>query len=164
MPVYKPRFFPNVASFRLLLSVSNIPRSHGPFWTVFVQNPALLHRIDAWGAGISVAFLFGFMWNPGIIGISPGGVWTLGGSALGLFLVSVFRFARNPAFFLRDLGLLNVGYFFLSLGVLTPRFSQLTPWGIGYFSVELSLVLGLAWVEFQVWKSLSSQSKQGFKT
>jgi len=119
----------------------------------FVMHPRKLLVVDAGGAALS-AFLLGVVLVrfEGFFGIPSPTLYLLAAVPCG-FVVWDVVFAsahRNKALGLRGIALLNSAYCLLSLGLMVTHLEVVTIWGWAYVLGELGLVLGLAWLEWQV--------------
>lgn len=120
----------------------------------FLNTPKTLFLIDGIGAIVS-AIMLGLIlpYYKSYIGMPTYILQWLALAAVGFAIYSLTCFIINPtrwSFFLKIIGLINLTYCVVSLGILFQHYSQLTAIGIAYFVLEKIIVLSIATVELKV--------------
>ncbi|MEO1713346.1 MAG: hypothetical protein AAFU60_08435 [Bacteroidota bacterium] len=139
-----------------------------PFQSIidrFIETPRPLFLIDAAGAAVS-AFLLGvvLVYFQPFFGIPLSTLYLL--AVIPCFfmvydLVGYFT-NRNAHILLGRVARLNVFYCLLSLSMMFADYALITVWGWVYVLGEISIVLPLAWIEWQVVKGLRNPQERAY--
>lgn len=118
------------------------------------QHPRRLFFVDAVGAFLTAFFLFAIL-RPfhEHIGMPPMVLAWLAAIALGFFIYSstcCLLCNRRFRLFIRIIAIANLLYCAATFGLVLFYFPQMTVLGIGYFLIEIVLVLMLVYMEFKV--------------
>lgn len=123
------------------------------------KRPKILFLIDAIGALLSACLLFIVLINfSEYFGMPEIILRRLATTALLLCLYSslcALSLRRNFKIFIRVIGIANLLYCALTLGLVVVYYSDLTNLGIAYFLGEILIICGIACLELTVAKSLS---------
>ena len=116
-------------------------------------NPRTLFLIDGLGALVS-ALLLGvvLVQLESFIGMPIAVLYYLAGAALLFFLYSLscyWWFPNKWRPFLRAIAIVNLIYCLITLGLTIYFFDQLSFWGLGYFLIEIIIIVVLAIIELK---------------
>lgn len=126
---------------------------------LLTKRPTLLFLIDAIGALLSACLLYVVLINfSKYFGMPEIILKRLSAIALLLCLYSslcAFFLRTNFKVFVRVIGIANLLYCALTLGLVIIYYSDLTNLGIAYFWGEILVICGIAYLELSVAKLLS---------
>ncbi|MFK8005440.1 MAG: hypothetical protein AB8H03_03680 [Saprospiraceae bacterium] len=119
-----------------------------------ISNPKLMFLIDGLGAVLSV-FLLGvvLVQLENLIGMPSKTLYVLAGIA-GFFVVfsffCAFRIKKNWRLFLKVIAFFNLSYCLLTFSLVLFHQAHLTTLGVGYFLLEIIIIVSLSIFEFKV--------------
>ena len=123
-----------------------------------------LFLIDSLGAILTAFFLFVMMRQFNEYFGMPKTILTLLSVIAGVFCVfstACFLFLKgNWTPFIRLIGFANLLYCMLTIGLLIKHYSLLTIIGTAYFLIEILIICGLSYVEFNVATKIKKSSWQ----
>lgn len=122
------------------------------------RNPQKLFLIDSLGAMLTAIFLFIVLrYFNEYVGM-PQAILTFL-SVIAVFfciysLACFFFLEKNWVLFIRLIGIANLLYAILTIGILTMYYPRLTIIGISYFLIEIAVICGLVYIELKVAKAI----------
>lgn len=120
----------------------------------FSGKPKILFLIDGFGALLTASLLFFVLRNFNEYFGMPKKILTyLSAIAACFFIYSICFYLFIKGFrtiSIRAIGIANLMYCLLTLGLVISYYSRLTVPGITYFILEIMLVFGLVYIEFKV--------------
>ena len=124
----------------------------------FAENPKRLFLLDSLGAILTAFFLFVVIWQfNGYFGMPKPVLTYLSIIAICFCIYSTSCFLFLKAYwtaFIRLIGIANLLYCALTIGLLIKYYSLLTIIGVTYFLIEIVIICGLSHVELNVAKEI----------
>ncbi len=121
-------------------------------------KPRKLLLLDGAGALLSAIMLGGVLvYFQQYIGMPKSILFALGAAAVcfsSFSLSSYYMKSVNPKRSLKTIGLVNIIYCIVSLAIVIIYYEQLTLLGLGYFIIEKTIVLPLAFIEIRTAKKI----------
>jgi hypothetical protein len=120
----------------------------------WVDHPQRIFLLDGIGAFLTAAMLMGVLAPfEAVFGMPREVLFVLAAIAgvFAMYSLSCYRFAgQHWRPLLKVISIANLLYCCLTLALVVLLYSQLTLWGVGYFLLEIAVVLGVVVLEWRV--------------
>jgi hypothetical protein len=121
----------------------------------WAYHPQRIFLLDGIGACVTAALLIGVLAPfEAVFGMPREVLYVLAAIAVvfAVYSLCCYRFAGNQwRPLLKAISIANILYCCLTLFLVVLLYGQLSMWGVGYFLVEIAVVLGVVALEWKAW-------------